>query len=149
MASPELRASILLLQLLACSAATPVDDAGPVAEWSDYGGDKGGLRFSPLTQITPENVDALELAWIHHHGDVSDGTGETTRTSFNATPLVVGDELYFCTGFSRVIALHAETGVLRWSFDPELRGRRLQGPYPLTCRGVAFWQDEAAPDGAA
>jgi quinoprotein glucose dehydrogenase len=133
------RAAPLLLGLLACGAPVVPDLSGPVAEWPSYGGTEGGLRFSPLTQITPENVGALEPVWIHHHGDVSDGSGETTRTSFNATPLVVGDSLYFCTGVNRVLALDPETGEERWSFDPELRSRRLQGPYPLTCRGVAYW----------
>ena len=51
----------------------PVDDSGPVADWPDYGGDAGGLRYSPLTQITRENVGELEVAWEHHSGDVSDG----------------------------------------------------------------------------
>ena len=47
--------------------------------------------------------------------------------------------LFFCTAFSRVIALDAETGDERWVFDPELRTRSSSGPYPLSCRGVAYW----------
>jgi glucose dehydrogenase len=140
---------LFALAWLACGGPRPLDTSGPLAEWPEYGGDKGGLRYSPLTQITRENVGDLELAWVHHHGDVSDGTQEVTRTSFNATPIAIGDSLYFCTGLNRVIALDAETGALRWSFDPQLRGRRLQGPYPLTCRGVAHWEDPRARDDAA
>jgi len=124
----------------ACGPA-PLDHSGPTAEWREYGGDKGGMRYSPLTQITPDNVDDLELAWIYHHGDVSDGSDGTTRTSFNATPLVVDDTLYFCTGMNRVIALDPETGVERWSFDPQMKQVKLKGPYPRTCRGVAYWAD--------
>ncbi|NIU76687.1 MAG: pyrroloquinoline quinone-dependent dehydrogenase, partial [Gammaproteobacteria bacterium] len=75
-----------LLLLLGCGEPAAPDLSGPVAEWPHYGGTAGGLRFSQLTQITPDNVGDLELAWVYHHGDVSDGTGETTRTSFNATP---------------------------------------------------------------
>ncbi|MEE9606756.1 MAG: pyrroloquinoline quinone-dependent dehydrogenase, partial [Myxococcota bacterium] len=132
--------------LLAC-AERRVDRAGPVAEWPEYGGDKGGLRYSPLDQITPDNVGDLEIAWVHHHGDVSDGTQGITRTSFNATPIVVQGTLYFCTGFNRVIALDPETGEERWSFDPELQLTALTGPYPLTCRGVSHWEDSALPAG--
>ena len=62
---------------------------------------------------------------------------------------MVGDTLYYCTGMNRVFALDAETGAERWSFDPKQRLRKLQGPYPRTCRGVAFWHDPAAPPGAA
>ena len=122
----------------------PRDDSGPVAEWRAYGGDLGGLCYSPLTQIDVENVGALEVAWTYRHGDYADGTGEFNRTSFQATPIALGDQLYFCTAFNRVIALDAETGVERWVFDPQLRAKRGEGPYPLTCRGVAYW--EAAAD---
>jgi quinoprotein glucose dehydrogenase len=131
----------LLLTALACGAPAPVDDTGPTADWPEYGGDKGGMRYSPLTQITPDNVGDLEVAWIHRHGDVSDGSDGQTRTSFNATPLVVGDSMFLCTGYHRVIALDPETGEERWSFDPQTRLRKLDGPYPRTCRGVAHWQD--------
>lgn len=145
----RLRSLLLLVTTLACGEVEPLDLSGPVADWPAYGGDAGGLRHSPLTQITRANVRRLELAWVHHHGDVSDGSGDTTRTSFNATPIVVGDTLYFCTGMNRVIALDPETGEERWSFDPELRLRRLRGPYPLVCRGVAHWAEQEAPPGAA
>ncbi|MEE9607819.1 MAG: hypothetical protein V3U03_08770, partial [Myxococcota bacterium] len=54
---PHARVACLVLAclLLAC-AERRVDRAGPVAEWPEYGGDKGGLRYSPLDQITPDNV---------------------------------------------------------------------------------------------
>lgn len=137
-------AALALLGLaLACGRREPLDHAGPTADWPAWGGDPGGLRWSPLTQITRENVDRLEVAWTYRHGDVSDGTGDRTRSSFNATPIVTREGLYFCTGFNRVIALDPETGAERWSFDPELRLRRLRGPYPLVCRGVAHWEDPA------
>ncbi|MFQ5514903.1 MAG: pyrroloquinoline quinone-dependent dehydrogenase [Myxococcota bacterium] len=134
----------LALLGLACHEPTPIDRSGPVAEWPEYGGDKGGLRYSPLSQITRENVGALEIAWVHHHGDISDGSDGSSRTSFNATPIVADGLLYFCTGFNRVIALDPETGEERWSFDPRQRLRKLQGPYPRTCRGVAYWKDTRA-----
>ncbi len=35
-------------------------------EWPTYGHDPGGQRFSPLTQITPANVDRLQVAWVYH-----------------------------------------------------------------------------------
>src|SRR5260370_8888363 len=35
-------------------------------EWPTYGHDPGGMRFSPLTQITPENVGRLKVAWVYH-----------------------------------------------------------------------------------
>ena len=35
-------------------------------EWPTYGHDPGGMRFSPLTQLTPANVDQLQVAWAYH-----------------------------------------------------------------------------------
>jgi len=43
----------------------------------------------------------------------------------------------------RVFALDPETGAERWMFDPVLQSRNTGGPYPLTCRGVAYWEGGA------
>ncbi len=121
--------------------ALPLDMDGPTAEWPEYGGDKGAQRYSPLDQITPENVARLDVAWEYRHGDAADGRGEYKRTSFQATPIVVDERLYFCTAFNRVISLDPRTGRELWKFDPELAAKSGPGPYPLTCRGVAHWSD--------
>ncbi len=153
MKRPPLRLSAVLPVLLAvawlgCGEDPPppveIDYGGPVAEWEHVGGDAGGMQYSPLRQITAENVGSLEVAWTYRHGDISDGSDGSTRTSFNATPIVVGDGLYFCTGMNRVIALDAETGEERWTFDPEPKLTQLKGPYPRVCRGVAHWEAPAA-----
>ena len=81
----------------------------------------------------------LELAWEHRSGDFSDGSGDWGLTSFQVTPLVDDDTLYYCTPFGRVFALNAETGAERWQFDPRVQNRR-SGVYPAVCRGVALWQ---------
>ena len=134
---------VLAVLALACGVAPPVDDAGPTADWPEYGGDKGGMRWSPLTQVNRSNVTGLEVAWVYNHGDISDGSDGTTRTSFNATPIVVDGRMFFCTGSNWVIALDPETGRELWTFDPENRQPRLKGPCPRSCRGVAYWA--AAP----
>ena len=128
----------LALGALACGPPAPVDDSGPIADWPAYGGDAGGLRYSPLTQITRENVGRLEVAWEHHSGDVSDGSHGDTRTSFNVTPIVVGDTLYFCTGDeSRVRARRRDRRASAGASIRSSASTKLQGPYPRTCRGVA------------
>jgi quinoprotein glucose dehydrogenase len=135
--------------LLACEKPAPIDRSGPTAEWRQIGGDPGGMRYSPLTQITPENVGRLELVWEHRSGDFHAGSAEHAATAFQSNPLVIGDTLYYCTPFQRVFALDAETGEERWRFDPELRSRASGGPYPLNCRGLAYWEDPAAAPGSA
>jgi quinoprotein glucose dehydrogenase len=136
------RTGIMLAVLNGCGAgAQPIDYSGPVAEWPSYGNDAGGQRYSPLTQITRANVDRLEVAWTYRSGDMADGRGDITASSLQVTPVVLDSTLYFCTPFNRVIALDAERGVERWTYDPGLRNRQLRGGYPLTCRGVTVWTD--------
>jgi quinoprotein glucose dehydrogenase len=109
--------------------------------WPYYGHDAGGMRYSPLTQVTRANVTRLEVAWVFHTGDISDGTQSRKRSGFEATPIVVDGTLYFTTPFNRVLALDPETGTERWAFDPKTD---LTGDYGdgLINRGLATWLDE-------
>ncbi len=132
------------LALSACSP--PVDYAGPTAGWSAYGGDAGGSRYSPLTQITRENVDELEIAWIHRSGDVLDGTRSLGKSSLQVTPIIAGDSLVYCTPRNKVFALDPETGKQRWLWDARVDASQF---YIINCRGVSTWTDRDAPDGAA
>ncbi len=66
-------------------------------EWRTYGHDAGGMRFSPLKQITPENVGKLKVAWVYHmrppgfKGGGGLGTGAPPET--HAAPgAAVGEE---------------------------------------------------------
>ncbi len=127
----------------------PLDLAGPTAQWPDFAGDKAGSHYSPLTQIRRDNVAYLELAWTHRSGDYSAGGDGRAATSFQSVPLVVDDTLYYCTPYQRVFALDPETGEERWSFDPDLRAVDSGGPYPLSCRGVSYWQEPAPVAGRA
>lgn len=109
-------------------------------EWTHYGGDGGGSRYSKLAQINRNNVAKLKVAWTYDTGDFSDGTGETpTRSSFEATPLVVGDVMYVVTAFDRLIALDAETGVKLWDFDPRIDKSMRANLF--VNRGAEYWRD--------
>ena len=128
---------------LACSdEPTFVGPAGPTAGWPIYGGDAGGTRYSPLVQITPENVTGLEVAWTYRTGDYPGGRVGATKTAFQATPILDGDTLFFCSPLSRAFAIDAQTGEERWVFDasPTFEG------WTNTCRGVALWR---GPSGEA
>jgi quinoprotein glucose dehydrogenase len=137
-------AAAIALLAAACGRPAPLDFSGPTADWPEYAGDKGGLHYSPLTQVTRANVARLELVWSHHSGDFSAGSATSASTAFQVTPLVVNDTLYYCTPYMRVFALDPETGAERWSFDPVLKSKATGGPYPLTCRGVAYWEQASA-----
>lgn len=121
----------------------------PASAWQHWGGDAGGTRFSPLTQITPANVDRLVRAWEYHTGDSeSRPPAAALRTKFEATPLLVDDSLVFCTPFNEVVALDPGTGAQTWRFDPKV-GNGLRPANRYACRGVAHWVDERAPADAA
>jgi quinoprotein glucose dehydrogenase len=140
-----------LLALTGLAAGTAV--SAPGAGWPAYGGDPGGTRYSAAAQITPANVGRLRQAWVYRSGDVSDGAGEVSKTSFQATPILLEDAVYFCTPFNRVIALDAANGRMRWSHDPrvEIRKRnttRRTDGGALRCRGVSAWVDPARAAGA-
>src|SRR5690606_34605088 len=76
-------------------------------------------RVSPLVQITPANVSALEQVWLTHTGDLPSQAAKNTYGAEN-TPLKIGDTLYVCTPKSIVIALDPRTGRQRWRFDPRV-----------------------------
>lgn len=130
----------------ACGQQRPeiAGDSGKVALWPQVGGNPGGQRYSELTQIHPDNVAQLEVAWVYRTGDVSAGTQSHGATTFQATPLVANGSMYLCTPYNRVISLDPETGAERWTHDP---GVDLTGVYTPACRGVAYWESARPGDG--
>ena len=118
----------------------------PDGEWHQYGRTPYGQRFSPLSDITPENVGTLQVAWQYQTGDVKrpDDVGETT---YQVTPLKVGDTLYMCTPHNIAIALDAISGKEKWRYDanPGMNPDRQH----QTCRGVTYYKQPQAAAGAA
>src|SRR5580704_8678757 len=123
--------------------------AAPALAWEHWGGDRGGMRFSPLAQITPANVGDLVRAWEFRTGDLDSRPPEAmARTKFEATPLLVEDSLILCSPFNEVIALDPGTGAQKWRYDPKIStSQRPANRY--NCRGVAYWLDSQAAEGAA
>ncbi|MCY3750496.1 MAG: pyrroloquinoline quinone-dependent dehydrogenase [Gammaproteobacteria bacterium] len=111
--------------------------------WPVYGGAPGGGQYSPLSRIDRHNVRELEIAWVYHSGDVSDGADGTAVTPLEVNPILANDRLYLCTPFNRIVALDPATGTEEWSHDPGIDRKNTysRGSY---CRGVAYWS-EAAP----
>ncbi|PYE82276.1 pyrroloquinoline quinone-dependent dehydrogenase [Pseudoroseicyclus aestuarii] len=132
------------------AARQPSDARVPPAgtDWTSFHGQVSGAKYSPLDQITPENVSGLELAWRMHTGDVSDGSGDLPATVWSATPIYANDMLYIGTPFYRVLALDPATGEEIWSFDTQSTLKALTQP-ALKNRGVAYWEAEAPQEGEA
>ena len=100
------------------------------ADWREYLGGKTRGLFSPLDQITRENVARLEPAWTFDTGV----TGE-----YQANNLIVEGVLYTPSPSRQVIALNAATGGEIWRWDPA--GER-SGKGGGRQRGLVFWQND-------
>ena len=111
--------------------------------WPTFNGDLEAQKFSPATQITPDNVGGLKKVWETHTGDVSDGSHGKPATVWSATPLFVNDTLYLGTPFYRIFALEPDTGKVKWTYDTHAVLKALTQP-DLKNRGVAYWQAEAS-----
>ncbi|MGV1802441.1 glucose/quinate/shikimate family membrane-bound PQQ-dependent dehydrogenase [Agrobacterium vitis] len=114
-------------------------------EWHQYGRTPYGQRYSPLTQITTDNVKTLKTAWTYQTGDVKQ-PGDVGETTYQVTPLKVGDTLYLCTPHNWAIAVDAATGKQKWKYDPNV-GLNPDRQHQ-TCRGVTYYADLAATSGA-
>ena len=106
-------------------------------DWTAYGRDAGGERFSPLDQIRASNVGSLAVAWTYRTGDAFT-PAEGRPTAFEATPLVVDGLLYLSTPLGKVIALDPVSGQPRWVFDAKVP--RDKGYGDFASRGVSFWR---------
>ena len=115
----------------------------PGDDWPAYGGSYSARRFSPLGQITPENVGSLERVWAVHTGDLPSSDEIAKTYGGENTPLKIGDTLYACTPKNIVIALDPATGRQRWRFDPKVPDSAI--PYTAACRGVSYFIKPGAP----
>lgn len=115
-----------------------VDDARIVradqepGNWMSHGRTYTEQRFSPLKRISDHNAGELGLAWYY---DLDTNRGQ------EATPIVVDGVMYFTTAWSKVFALDAATGALRWSYDPKVNPEwAVNACCDVVNRGVAVWK---------
>ncbi|ANN58731.1 glucose dehydrogenase [Mesorhizobium loti NZP2037] len=120
------------------SATKSVESNVPDGEWHAYGRTDAGRRYSPLDQITPENVSNLKIAWTYHTGDIR-GPNDPGEATYEDTPLMIDGTVFVCTPHNLVIALDAVSGKEKWRFDPHLKQTAKQTTQHLTCRGVSYF----------
>jgi alcohol dehydrogenase (cytochrome c) len=100
--------------------------------WAVAGHDYGNTRFSPLKQITSENVGKLQLAY---------SLSLASLRSNESSPVVIGDTLYVTTswGPKYVYAINAATGAPKWAYQPDIPDDVLQyACCDVNNRGVAY-----------
>ena len=81
--------------------------------WLLHGRTYDNQRFSPLKEITDQNVGGLKLAWAFQVGALR---------SNEASPIVIDGTMYISSssGPKGVYALDAKTGALKWQFQPDV-----------------------------
>jgi glucose dehydrogenase len=100
----------------------------PAGDWPMYRGNLAGTGFSPLSQITPDNVANLTEGWSYSlRSDTAAGQrGPTSQV----TPIVI-DGVMYLPAADRVIALNPITGEEIW--------RHMVAAGAPSRRGVAYW----------
>ena len=135
----------LFLSLTSCSqetertsADTTVREINP-GQWQHYGSNLDGTRYASNSKITPENVEALEQAWVYRTSDAIDSIHGKV-SSFKATPILFAGNLVFSTGLNNVHAINPRSGELVWKYSPEL-DLDISYSEQFTSRGVSAWSD--------
>ncbi len=134
--------AVVIAALITSPIAT-VAQSDDAAQWGHYGGGQHGMQYSSLSQISRDNVDALEEVWRYRTGEL--GEGHREPFAFQANPILVEGRLYLPTGSAIVIALDPATGKEIWRHDPKIDRRKPHAE--IANRGVTSWIDpEAASD---
>ena len=120
-----------------CAALCSSTLAQTNGDWTTYGHDKGGQRFPPLTQITPDNAANLKPVWVYHMKPatiawqvllgVTDSLPEdkqnTGRPNIGGSIVTAGGVVFIAaTDDSRFRAFDAKTGKLLWTVKLEAAG---------------------------
>lgn len=122
--------TLLLLSCLGVVACSGISHKSAVLsnkDWPSFGRDYTNQRMSPLTQINPQNVKNLTLAWQFKSG---------VSATFQATPIVINGVMVVALPYNHVVALDAKTGQELWRYKHERKAN-----WKMCCgsanRGVA------------
>ncbi|QXD23439.1 PQQ-binding-like beta-propeller repeat protein [Opitutia bacterium ISCC 51] len=113
------------------------------ADWPVYLGDSASSQSSEVNQITPKNVDQLEIAWTFD----AQGVEPDGFTNMQCNPLVINGTVYLTSATFNLYALDGKTGEPIWKINPfEEISKSLPSPIESTggTRGMAYW---SGPEG--
>ena len=102
--------------------------------WLTFYGNYKGWSYSPLNQITRENVKRIAPVWTFAAGFPTGTAG--LRPGLEATPLVVDGVLFLEGMQNNVYAIDAATGRTLWTYEykwPEVKTFSIRG-----ARGLAY-----------
>lgn len=92
-------------------------------DWPRSHGDYTSSKYSGLRQITPANVQKLEVAWTYRSGD--------KPGNVQVNPIIVDGVMYAPTSGNHVVAVDGATGEELWRYAPLGKTAR---------RGISYWR---------
>ncbi len=137
----RVRAAAVLVGV--CLVSLSAQQAPAPGEWRHYGGDAASTKYSPLAQITRDNVRDLQVAWRWSSPDNQIVPANPTARpgAFQDTPLMVNGVLYTTTSLGIYAAIDPTTGRTLWQYDPEIWKNGRPPNLGYTHRGAAYWSD--------
>ena len=119
---------LVVVALYACMPTKNKDTSVLNINWDTYLGDPARTHYSPLTQITPDNVNQLQVAWSYNSGGL-----RGSRSTMFTSPLIVDGVLYGLSPRLVAFALDAATGEELWRYS--------DGGDGAPQRGLMWWQN--------
>jgi len=95
-------------------AAGSHSSAIAAGDWLSFGRTPENNRLSPLTEITPSNVDQLQRVYALDFQKLD----PDVRRGQQSYPLALGGKLYVTTNDDNVFALDGATGKVLWQYKP-------------------------------
>src|SRR5262245_33484182 len=124
----------------AAAVAIHSQERKPSSEWRYFGASKAFTRYSPLDQITRDNVKNLRIVW--RRPAVSDQLSQAfpdvrVNNYLRSTPIIVDGVLFAQNAHGLVVAIDAESGKTVW--EQELFARTREEANGQSTRGVDYW----------
>ena len=112
-------------------------------EWPNFAGNREGMKYSPLDQITKDNVDDLAVAWRWPTADreLQASNPAWRGGRYEDTPLMINGLLYTVTPLGLIAALDPATGETRWVHDPQAYTAGRPANVGFLHRGLSYWTD--------
>jgi glucose dehydrogenase len=116
-------------------------DSQTRGEWRYFGGDKAFTRYSPLDQITRDNVKNLKVVWRRPAVDekLTQAFPDLRVNAYlRSTPVMIDGTLYIQDAHGFVSAFDPDTGATIWQQEPFARTR--EEANGQSTRGVDSWR---------
>ena len=126
------QSAVASAQASASGATANLSPNDPPGEWRRPARDFANTRYSPLTEITRDNVTSLHIAWSFADG---------TRRGLEGAPLVVGNTMYVVSPFPNMLFaldLTQPGASIKWTYTPEPAPIAIRACCDVVNRGAVF-----------